>query len=310
MTPVPAAMLALEGERVEFSGRAGRQGGYLAAPAQAADTDTMLPPLLLVHSMNASGSAAEMRPIYEHACHTRPVLAIDLPGFGLSERSNRAYVPRLMTDGIHDALDFLQSRYGDGPVDVLGLSLASEFSARAAVEAPQRVRRLALVTPTGFNGNKRRYGPQGGSVGPPWLVKAFQGPGFQSGGGWGAKLYGWLTRPAVIRYFLERTWGSKQIDEALWRYDLITTRQSGAHYAPLYFLSAAQFSSDVNALYDKLKQPVWVSHGTRGDFTDYRGLTTVKDRDNWRVTVYKDCGALMYFEQPVAFCADLDLFLG
>lgn len=314
MTPVPADMLALPGERVEFEGRAGRLGGYLCAPVTAPGTPAVQvalpPPLLLLHSMNAAGCAAEMRPVYEHARRTRPVLAIDLPGFGISERSHRAYTPRLMTDAVLDALDFLRARYGDEPVDLLGLSLSSEFAARAAVEAPQRVRRLALVSPTGFNGSKRRYGLAAGSVGPPWLVKVFQGPGFDRGGGWGAALFSWLTRPGVIRYFLQRTWGRQQIDEALWRYDLVTTRQSGAHYAPLYFLGAALFSTDVNTLYEQLRLPVWMSHGTRGDFTDYRGTDTIKGRDNWRVSVYKDCGALMYFEQPAQFCADLDQFLG
>lgn len=304
MTPVPAEMLALAGERVEFgaSGQGvGRLGGYHAGPAQSA-----LPPLLLVHSMNASGSAAEMRPLFDHACRTRPVLAIDLPGFGLSERTDRAYTPRLMTDAVLAAAAWLKQRHGAAAIDALALSLSSEFLARAAVEAPAAWRRLALVSPTGFNGRKRRYSPAGGSVGPPWLLKSLKGPGAH---GWGAALFRGLTRPGVIRYFLERTWGSKQIDEALWRYDLVTTRQPGAHHAPLYFLSAVLFSSDVNALYESLHQPVWLSHGTRGDFTDYRGLNTVDNRPGWRISVFKGTGALMYFEQPAAFCAELDTFL-
>ena len=322
MTPVPADMLALEGERHEFAGRAGRIGGYLAGPAAArlavpsapfgsplSLAPTPLPPLLLVHSVNAAGSAAEMRPLFEHARLTRTVLAIDLPGFGLSERSDRVYNPRLMTDALHDALDWLQQHTGASTVDMLGLSLSCEFVARAAVEAPARVRRLALVSPTGFRGSKLRFGPAAGSVGPAWLPKALQGPIFYPGGGWGAGLFRGLTRPGVVRYFLERTWGSKQIDEALWRYDVLTTRQPGAHHAPLYFLAAQLFSTDVNSLYLALTQPVWMSHGTRGDFTDYRGKHSVENLPHWRFSVFPDTGALMYFEQPHAFCAQLDSFL-
>ena len=307
MSPAPPEMLALAGQRCEFIGRAGRLGGYLAGPEPSGTAPA--PPLLLVHSVNAAGSAAEVRPLFDHARATRPVLALDLPGFGLSERSHRPYTPRLMTDAVLDALAYLQQRHGDAAVDVLGVSLGCEFAARAAVEAPARVRRLALVSPTGFRGSKQRRGPAGGSVGPPWLTRALQGPGFDRGGGWGAALFRGLTRPGVIRYFLQRTWGSRQIDEALWRYDVITTRQGGAHFAPLHFLGAALFSSDINALYEALAQPVWMSHGTRGDFTDYRGKSTVEQRPNWRITVFPDTGALMYFEQPVAFCAELDRFL-
>jgi pimeloyl-ACP methyl ester carboxylesterase len=307
MTPVPAELLALAGERVEFSGQGrnvGRLGGYFGQPS--GPVNPAWPPLLLVHSMNASGSAAEMRPLYEHARQTRAVLAIDLPGFGLSERSDRAYTPRLMSDAVHAAGAWLKQRQGVSAIDAVALSLSCEFQARAAVEDPPSWRRLALVSPTGFRGGKRRYAPAGGSVGPPWLLRALQGPGSR---GWGAALFNGLTRPGVVRYFLERTWGSPQIDEALWRYDLVTTRQPGAHHAPLHFLGAVLFSTDVNALYEQLAQPVWMSHGTRGDFTDYRGKHTVQNRPNWRISVFKDTGALMYFEQPAAFCAELDQFL-
>ncbi len=304
MKPVPAELVALSGERLEFSGRAGRLCGYFDAPAAPAE-----PPLLLVHSMNAAASAAEVKPLFDHARRTRPVLALDLPGFGLSDRSDRHYTPRLMTDALHDGLDWLARRIGPQPVDALGVSLGCEFVARAAVEAPSRFRRLALVSPTGFRGSKLRYGPAGGSVGPPWLLKTMQGPGFHTGGGWGAGLFRQLTRPGVIRYFLERTWGSKAIDEALWRYCVATTRQPGAHFAPLHFLGAVLFSSDVNTLYEALPHSVWMTHGTRGDFTDYRGKHTVENRPNWRLLVFQDTGALMYFEQPAAFCAELDRFL-
>ncbi len=302
MTPVPAELLALAGEHVEFTGPAGRIGGYLAGPSPATGMPAAAP-LLLLHSMNASGAAAEMRPLFEHARQTRPVLAIDFPGFGISERSDRAYTPRLMTDAVHQATAWLRQRQGGVPVDALALSLSCEFLARAAVEQPGAYRRLALVSPTGFRGRTLRYAPAGGSVGPPWLLRLLKGPG------WGEALFRGLTRPGVIRYFLERTWGSKQIDEALWRYDVITTRQPGAHHAPLHFLGAVLFSTDVNALYEQLQHPVWMTHGTRGDFTDYRGKHTVENRSNWRIQVYRDTGALMYFEQPAAFCADLDRFL-
>ena len=44
-----------------------------------------LPPLLLVHSVNAVGSAAEVLPLFNHYRNSRPVYALDLPGFGGSQ---------------------------------------------------------------------------------------------------------------------------------------------------------------------------------------------------------------------------------
>ena len=259
-------------------------------------------PVLLIHSINASASAFEVAPLYEHFRKTRPTYALDLPGYGLSDRSDRTYSIRLMTDAVLAVLAHIRSQHGGSAVDVLAVSLSSEYAARAACEVPDAVRRLALVSPTGFSGRKCFYGAPGSSRGIKWLHEFLANPRWSNG------LYRTLTRPGVIRYFLERTWGSKNIDEALWRYDLLTTQQPGARYAPLYFLSAHLFAADINTLYEKLACPVWVSMATRGDFTDYRGRFKVAQRANWQFCSMPG-GALPYFEDLAAFTAKIDPFL-
>ena len=138
----------------------------------------------------------------------------------------------------------------------------------------------------------------------PWLYWLLNAPL------WSQAVFNGLTRPAVVRYFLQRTWGGKQIDERLWAYCVRTAAQPGARHAPLHFLSGGLFSSDIHTLYEALTQPVWMVHGTRGDFTDYRGKGIVARRPNWRFSVYGGCGALMYFEKPSQFNAELEAFLG
>ena len=293
--PAPALPAAVSGERFEFHSSAGRLSTYVAGQG---------PPLLLVHSVNAAASAAEVRPLHEHFAKTRTVFSVDLPGYGFAERSDRAYTPRLMTDALHAMLAQIHTRCGPGSVDALALSLASEFLARAAAERPADYRSLALVSPTGFRGTQAWRGAPGSTRAMPWLLAALRGPGQA----WGGALFRGLTRPGVVRYFLERTWGGKAIDEALWRYDLLTTRQPGAEFAPLCFLSAAMFSADIHTVYEQLTQPVWMSHGVRGDFTDYRGVGIVKSRPNWRFTVYPT-GALPHFEVPAQFTTDYQAFL-
>ena len=293
--PAPALPAAVSGERFEFHSSAGRLSTYVAGQG---------PPLLLVHSVNAAASAAEVRPLHEHFAKTRTVFSVDLPGYGFAERSDRAYTPRLMTDALHAMLAQIHTRCGPGSVDALALSLASEFLARAAAERPADYRSLALVSPTGFRGTQAWRGAPGSTRAMPWLLAALRGPGQA----WGGALFRGLTRPGVVRYFLERTWGGKAIDEALWRYDLLTTRQPGAEFAPLCFLSAAMFSADIHTVYEQLTQPVWMSHGVRGDFTDYRGVGVVQSRPNWRFTVYPT-GALPHFEVPAQFTTDYQAFL-
>ena len=103
-----------------------------------------------MHSVNAAASAAEVRPLHEHYRATRTVFSVDLPGYGFSERSDRVYTPRLMTDALHATVAEIRARCGEAPVDALACSLSCEFLARAAVEAPAAYRSIALVSPTGF----------------------------------------------------------------------------------------------------------------------------------------------------------------
>src|SRR5262245_19655656 len=86
----------LPGKRTELTdGHAGRIVLYGEAPRSS---DVSAPPLLLVHSVNAAATVYEMKPLFEHYQGTRAVYALDLPGFGLSDRSDRKYTPRVMTD--------------------------------------------------------------------------------------------------------------------------------------------------------------------------------------------------------------------
>jgi pimeloyl-ACP methyl ester carboxylesterase len=256
----------------------------------------------LVHTINASASAAEVRPIFESLSQHRTVYAIDLPGYGFSERSDRLYTPRLMTDAIHDLVQHVQAVHGTQAIDALAVSLSCEFLARAAVEQPQHFQSVSLVSPTGLTGLKLRQAAEGKTYGLNWLLAALKGPG------WGLSIFNLLTRPKVIRYFLKKTWGSPDIDEEMCRYAIWTTQQPGAQHAPLCFLSAQLFSSDITNIYDRLTQKVWLSHGTRGDFVDYRGKQRYVSSENWRFTVYES-GALPYFEKPEHFSAELLQFI-
>lgn len=299
---------AVPGDRFEIVSDAGRLNLYVAGSG---------PPLLLVHSVNAAASAAEVRPLFEHYRARRTVYALDLPGFGLSDRSDRAYTPRLMTDAIHTAAESIRTRTPGpasapsappappappAPIDALALSLSCEFLARAAVEKPGVFRRLALVSPTGFSGRASLREAPGSTRFQPWLLALLRGPG------WGGGLFRLLTRPSVVRYFLARTWGSPNIDETLWAYCVRTARAPGAEFAPLHFLSGALFSTDIHNVYEQLTIPVWMSHGVRGDFTDYRNAALVADRPNWHFTEFPT-GAIPYFEVTADFIERWDDFL-
>jgi len=294
--PLPPA---LQGERRAFSGRAGRLSYYVAGPAVMDGAA----PLLLIHSLNAAASAYEVRPLFDHYRQYRRVYALDLPGFGFSERSKRNYTARLYTDAVLDMLDEIAREHGSEPVDALALSLGSEFLARAATERVGRFATVALVSPTGFRNSDTFYGAPGSSRGLPLLTKMYEFPL------WSRPLFDLLNSRASQRYFLAKTFGSREaIDQGLLEYDYVTAHQPGAQHAPYCFISAIPFSADINRVYDTLEAPVWLAHGVRGDFTDYSGTQKLAARPKWELRVFQT-GGLPYFERPDEFFTAYDGFV-
>lgn len=289
---------AVAAERVELGGRAGRLSYYTALPME----EPAGRPLLLVHSVNAAASAFEVRPLFEHYRRTRPVYALELPGFGFSERGARDYTPRLMSDAVAEMAAEIRTLHAGQAADALALSLGCEFLARAASETPQDFASIALVSPTAFNGEAPRRGAPGTTRGMPWLYRFFTCPL------WSTALFALLTSRRSIRYFLRRTFGSSQVPAEMIDYAYLASHQSGARHAPYRFVAGYLFSADAFCFYEALRQPVWMTHGVRGDFQDYRLAPLMQARDNWTVQVFQT-GALPHFERLDEFVSGYDAFL-
>ena len=287
---------ALPGVRESLdAGEAGRVSFYGTAVGDG-------PPLLLIHSVNAAASAYETRPLFLHYRHARPIYALDLPGFGFSERSRRRYTPRLMVDAIHAVADEVRRRNGGARLDALALSLSCSYLARAALEREGDYRSLGLISPTGFDAVLSGRGPRGGNRGNDLLLAALEAPP------WRRALYDALTSRPSIRYFLKRTFGSEHIDEGLLDYDHATAHRPGAEHAPLCFLAGHLFPTDATSLYEALALPVWMVHGTRGDFVDFDDADRFARRPNWTVQALPT-GALPQFERLDEVTARYDTFL-
>ena len=298
-SPHAALPAPLSGALHTLNGEAGRIALYgNARPAAVAGT-----PLLLIHSINAAASAYEVRPLFEHYTTRRPVYAIDLPGYGLSDRSDRVYSIRLMTDAVLDAVDAIVGLHGPGAIDGLAVSLSSEYLARAAVERPDAFRSVALVSATGLDRREGFFGPPGSTRGKAWLLS------WLGKARWSEALFRLLTRRGVIRFFLRKTFGSKIIDEGLLDYDVLTARQPGASHAPFHFLSAYLFAADISRVYEEVAAPVLLVHGTRGDFVRYPDAERMARVAGWTVAVM-ETGAMPYFEDLAGFVQRYEAFLG
>lgn len=259
-TPLP---LAIAADRREFRSPMAGQISYYA------DSSGDERPLALVHSVNAAASAFEMRPLFEYFRGQRPVYAIDLPGFGFSERPNQVYSAALYATALLDFLNEIGARERGG-ADIVALSLGGEFAARAARHMPDRIHSLALISPTGLSGRA------GGGLGRQWLRSVLAFPL------WSQALYDALVSRASLRSFLQRSFEG-EIDTGLLEYAWATSHQPGARFAPLYFISGQLFTPDaVQSLYERVTQPTLALYDRDG-YTSFDALPALLAvRSNWQ----------------------------
>jgi pimeloyl-ACP methyl ester carboxylesterase len=294
---------ALSGRRIAIVGDGPGLCAYASvmASAEAALLDPAAPPLLLVHSINASASAAEVRPLFDRYGVRRPTLALELPGFGTSQRGPLPYSPAMMAQSVLRATQHLRQSGFTQPVDLLALSLSCEFAAMAVLEQPSWFRSVALVSPTGLeSGNDESY-RQGRTKEKKLLRRMLSAPA-------GEVAFRLLTMPSSMRWFLERTWGSPVIDETLLSYAQIAARHPGARFAPAAFISGALFTEGIAERYALMQPAVWLAHGVRGEFADYGSLSRIGPPPHWRWDTF-GTGAMPQLEAPQLFMSRYDAFL-
>lgn len=258
-----------------------------------ADTRGTGRPLILTHAVNAAASAYEVKPLWDAYAGSRPVYALEWPGFGSSDRPDVQYTPEMMAQ----ALRALVAQVG-GDVDVVALSLGSEFAARAALAEP-RIKTLAMISPSGFGqprgGSQRANEEDGGQR----LYNRLNAVG--------NTLYGVLrTRPS-IQYFLSRSFRGPVPDDVV-NYAYDTSHQAGAKYAPLYFVSGRLFDQDAyDNLYNKLTIPALVLYDQDG-FVSFDRLPLFAQKPQASVVRIPDTDGLPHFEKPSEVKAALNAF--
>jgi pimeloyl-ACP methyl ester carboxylesterase len=100
------------------------------------------PTVVVLHGLGSTATSfgpllARIRP------HASRVLALDLPGHGFSESPREPLTPRGLFGAVHEALDTLVEE----PMVLVGSSLGGGLALKYALERPERIVGLALVSP-------------------------------------------------------------------------------------------------------------------------------------------------------------------
>lgn len=174
------------------------------------------PDMLLLHGIYAGSSSHEFEPIIEQLAEDYHVYAVDLPGFGRSERPPLVYSGTLYAEFVRD----FAAEVTDEPI-VVASSLSGTFAVDAADETD--FERLVLICPTGETGDER-----------PWLRTLIRTPIV------GTTLYNLLASKPSIRYFYDRDgyYDSDRIDADEVRYAWDSAHQPGARYATASFAAS------------------------------------------------------------------------
>ncbi len=257
-------------------------------------------PLVLIHSVNAAASAYEMGPLFAAYRGRRPVFALDLPGYGFSNRMRRAYTPQLFADAI---AEFLSTQVGK-PADVVALSLGCEFTARAAMERPELFHSLVFISPSGFNrlntGRASQKAGMRGSANALYSLLSFPL--------WRRPLFDLIAARRSIAFFLRQSFVGP-VTPGFVDYAYLTAHQPGAENVPLYFLSGSLFTRDAaNTLYANVHTPTLVVYD-QDAFVSFDGLPSVLGQnEQWQAVRLAPSRGLPHFERLDEVTAALERF--
>jgi pimeloyl-ACP methyl ester carboxylesterase len=294
----------LGGERHIYHWR-GYEVAYVLRGQGSADR----PPLVFVHSVHAAAWSAEWR-------HNIPVLAgegdfapgvfdhdngdgytcyaIDLLGFGASDRPPLHYQAPLYIDLIRD---FLADVVGQ-PAVLIGSSLGGTYAVAVAAGCPELVRAVVAIGPAGVT----RLAEPGG-----WLNDAVQG--LLRSNVPGTALFSALVSRASIGFFLKDIYADPKAMTAetleLFR---VSAAEPGARFAPAAFVGMS-LNWDIRTALPSLTCPFLLLWGTEASATPFKEAAGVRALVPDAPYVALPGGDLPHDERPVAFNESLLNFL-
>lgn len=257
-------------------------------------------PVLLIHGLHLYAGIYEMQPIFDAFSTLGPMYAIDLPGFGRSEKTDRPYRPSMYAAAI---LEFVKGQIGK-PCHVVCMGNASEFAAMAAVNEPEWFKSVIMINPSGLQmpssyslASKNRLDKVRDA-----LLSLLKIPL------WSLPLYDLLASRTHIASYYHNLFRFQTPGELI---DLAytSTHQHGAHFAPIVFLSGKLNVADVRErFYEKLNVPVLAVYDNEPGKSFDMLPQMVHNHKNWQAFRSKNTKGMPHFENTGELFRQFDLF--
>jgi phosphomannomutase len=255
------------------------------------------PTILMVHGIYAGASSFEFRKLVPSLARTNRVVAFDLLGCGLSELPDLDYSAELFVEMIVDAI----GEFTDGPMTLLGSSLGGAFAVRAATRAPDRVKDLILIAPTGLGVLDTDPSPAQRAItmlfrSPIAGESAFNGLASRPSLGWFLRNQSYADPASVTPEIIDHYYA--------------VTHQAGARFVPAHFVGGALNCNVANDL-PFVEAPVLVLWGERASKTNplERSYEYARLAKNGRLATFANSGLIPHEEEPEAVAATIVAFL-
>lgn len=248
-------------------------------------------PLVFVHGVGAGVSSFMWRKNFDDLASNFRVYALDLLGFGLSDKPAAApYSADLYVELISD---FIREVSGF-PANVVASSMGAAYAIRVADEHPELVNALILNAPTGADKLSQRPGMAGAA-----FYGLLQSPVL------GTSFYNVMASERSIRDYARRYlfYDSRRVTDRLVTNLYATSHQPGAQHAMAAFL-AGFLNTETRAAFSRLQQElilVWGKQDTTAPFE--QGLALLQLNPHARFELFDYCRMMPEQEQPEKFNA-------
>ncbi|EYE89719.1 hypothetical protein Q428_01145 [Fervidicella metallireducens AeB] len=248
------------------------------------------PPLMLLHGVASGVSSFMWRKNFDEFSKHFTVYAIDLPGFGRSEKLPITYKSYMYRDVIKY---FIKDVIGE-PANVIANIQSAAYVIRLEYDIPGLFKKIIAVCPSGIF--EQSLPPStSGSI----ITSVFKTPIL------GTFLYNMLVSRPGIKYFIgNKTYYNKDLaSKYVLNHYIDSSRQNGylSKYAPASFLGGYLNQNIIGPL-QELSTPTLIIWGENAKMNTVNNIQSFKDlRPDLEYYIFPNCGYLPQEEYAVEF---------
>lgn len=236
-------------------------------------------PLLLIHGIGAGASSYSFRKNFDELSKDYKVYAIDLLGFGQSDRPRIDYTAELFTDIISDFVKYIIKQ----KTAVVAISLSAAFVIKAASKNPLYFDKMVLVGPTGIINLTKPT-----KVFEEALYRTLRSPYM------GTSVYNMITSRMGIKEFLKRNlyYNEEMVTDEMIEhyYNSCHFKGINSKYATASFLSG-HMNADISEELQNITIPMLTIWGKNAKLSPEQESKEFEDlNSNVKTLIYKDCG--------------------